>query len=325
MTQTTPARSARREASERIGGRYAVRVLEPSPPAVDDGVWFADDPTARSDDPGPVVSPVSTGDVLWEDLCVNDPDLAEWCADRRLGCHRRLEPLPDGFEATREALHRLAFYVLSPARQQANGKIGLRFTYRGVGTPFFGADQQVRVEDDLLVVQAGDAATARRLTTMREAATAAAVTLDPSRADGFDAPPFGDPDAPFEIGVASARVLADWYGFVTFVLEQLRADDPQGAAGTRVQIWPEHFDAAIELGDAEAGRRASFGGSPGDEHHPEPYLYVATWNEPPDHALFTETHFTGARLGYDDLLAADDQVAAAREFFGTARRQLEHR
>ncbi len=319
-----PARSARREARDRIGGRYDPRVLEPSPPAVDDGVWFADDPTARGDGADPVVSPVPTGDLLWEDLCRSDPGLAGWCADRWLGRHRRLQPLPEGFAATREALHRVAFYVLSPARRNANGKIGLRYTYRGFGTPFFGTDRQVRVESIRLVVQTGDAATSARLTTLQEAATAADVALDPSLAEGFDAPPFGDPDAPLDVDEASATVLADWYGFVTYVLEQLRAATPQEAADTRVQIWPEHFDAAIELGDADAGRRASFGGSPGDEHHPEPYLYVATWNEPPDHALFTETHFTGARLAYQDLLAADDQVAAAVEFFETARRELEN-
>ena len=44
-------RNARQEAFERLGGRYEVRVLEPSPPAVDEEPWFADDPTARGDVP----------------------------------------------------------------------------------------------------------------------------------------------------------------------------------------------------------------------------------------------------------------------------------
>ena len=37
----------RREAFDRVGGRYDVRVLEPSPPAVNEAPWFADDPIAR--------------------------------------------------------------------------------------------------------------------------------------------------------------------------------------------------------------------------------------------------------------------------------------
>ena len=41
----------RREASERVDGAYEVRVLEPSPPPVTDGPWFADDPATRGDHP----------------------------------------------------------------------------------------------------------------------------------------------------------------------------------------------------------------------------------------------------------------------------------
>ena len=37
---------ARKEAFDRVGGRFDVRVLEPSPPAVDVAPWFADDPVA---------------------------------------------------------------------------------------------------------------------------------------------------------------------------------------------------------------------------------------------------------------------------------------
>src|SRR5690242_15622728 len=39
------------EAFERLGGRYEVRVLEPSPPAVNSAPWYADDPVARGDVP----------------------------------------------------------------------------------------------------------------------------------------------------------------------------------------------------------------------------------------------------------------------------------
>ena len=58
--------------------------------------------------------------------------------------------MPAGFAATRVALHALAERVVAPARQAANGKIGLRYTYRGFGTPFFG-DRQLRVEDGVCI------------------------------------------------------------------------------------------------------------------------------------------------------------------------------
>lgn len=82
----------RAEAAARLGGRE-VRVLEPSPPTVREGPWFADDPVAR-ESAADVVSPVSSGDVLWDDLAREDPALAEFCAERWLGAWRRLEPLP---------------------------------------------------------------------------------------------------------------------------------------------------------------------------------------------------------------------------------------
>jgi hypothetical protein len=39
----------RREAYERLGGRFEVRVLEPSPPAVSEAPWCADDRRAEAD------------------------------------------------------------------------------------------------------------------------------------------------------------------------------------------------------------------------------------------------------------------------------------
>ena len=72
-------------------------------------------------------------------------------------------------------------------------------------------------------------------------------------------------------------MLGDFYGFACSVLEQLRADESQ-ADSTLVLLWPEHFDIAMELGDEAAGQRADFGGSPGDENHDEPYLYVGPSN-----------------------------------------------
>ena len=99
------------------------RVLEPSPPAVSEPPWFADDPT----------------DALPLDYSAREGDLA-WRERHWLGPYARLAALPPPFTATRDELHRLAVGVLSPARAAQNGKIGLRWTFGGFGTPFFGPD-----------------------------------------------------------------------------------------------------------------------------------------------------------------------------------------
>jgi hypothetical protein len=204
-------------------------------------------------------------------------------------------------------LHRLAERVIAPVRQRANGKIGLRWMLGGFGTPFFGADAQVRVEGRELVVVVGDEERRVPLTTIRDAADA--IGFDLSGADEEHAA------APLEIDPVAALFIADWYGFVTSVLEQLRAEARPESEPSRVQIWPEHFDAAVEIGNEQAGQRAAVGGSPGDETHPEPYLYVAPWTARPDGELWQARDFPGAELGYADLLAAPDQRALALEFF----------
>src|SRR5579859_7581503 len=134
----------RAEAAARLGGRYDVRVLEPSPPAVNEEPWFADDPVNAANGPAglPIVSPVPGGDLLWAELA--EGDLQHWCRERWL-IPGRLAPAPATLAGTRLALHRLAEHVISPARRAANGKIGLRYTRGGFGTPFFGEDVQVRV------------------------------------------------------------------------------------------------------------------------------------------------------------------------------------
>jgi hypothetical protein len=232
----------RSEAFQRCSGEWEVRVLEPSPPAVSAPPWCADDPVARGEVPEGrrVVSPVPTGDVLWDELCADDPALAGWCADRWLGAYRRLGPVPDGYTATRRTLHELAEQVVSPARAAANGKIGLRYTRGGFGTPFFGDGEQVRVEGTELV---------------RVSAT-------------------GEQREPLDVDAASVAALADVYGFATNVLETLRAELPESARAGRVQLWPEHFDVGLDLLRASSGEAIVAGVSPGDEHYAEPYVYV---------------------------------------------------
>jgi hypothetical protein len=265
--------------------------------------WFADDPTARGDVPEgrQVVSPVTTGDLLWQELAAGDAKLAEWCTGRWLGPYKPLDAVPSTLGGTRVALHTLAERVVSPARQRANGKIGLRWTLDGFGTPYFGADAQIRVEGAELVVDVGGEERRSRPATIGEAAAAI----------GFD---LAD-TTPLEIDLTAACFVADWFGFATSVLEQIRAEAPPEAEPSHVQIWPEHFDVALEIGNESAEQRAALGASPGDEPHPEPYLYVAPWTARPSGELWQAAGFPGAELAYAELLGAPDQRAAALEFF----------
>ncbi|HEV7846109.1 MAG TPA: hypothetical protein VGO83_07640 [Thermoleophilaceae bacterium] len=266
--------------------------------------WFADDPVAPGDGELQAVSPVTNGDLLWSELPDVDP---AWAAERWLGPYKPLEPVPPTLVATREALHRVAERVIAPARQRANGKIGLRWTLGGFGTPFFGADAQIRVDGAELVIDTPPGQRRQPLSTVRDAAAAIGFDLEGAeeRRD----------DAPLEIDAAASCFVGDWFGFVTSVLEQLRAEAPPEWEASRVQIWPEHFDAAVEIGNEQAEQRAALGGSPGDGAHPEPYLYVAPWTARPTGELWRASGFPGAELSYAELLAAPDQRAAALEFF----------
>jgi hypothetical protein len=263
MLEEIAPRDARAEA-QLVLGRNA-RVLEPSPPAVTEPPWFADDPTG--------------GEPIEESSGAGEP---AWREQRWLGPYARLEQLPPTFTETRLALHRLAEQTISPARAAANGKIGLRWTLGGFGTPFFGADEQLRVEHGRLVHQRG------------ASATRAAVE------HGVDE--------------VAATALGEYYGFATSVLEALRAARA-GLEPSRVQLWPEHFDVSIELGSEAEGRRAGYGASPGDEQHAEPYLYVVPWGEVPSGPRWRAHGFAGAQLDYRELLAAEDQRALALSFF----------
>jgi hypothetical protein len=301
--------NARAEAFERIAGRYDARVLEPSPPAVNTPPWFADDPVARGHVPSgrEVVSPVATGDLRWEHVAGSNAALEHWCSERWLGPYRRLGPVPAGLEPTRLAMHRLAERVISPARRKANGKIGLRYTRAGFGTPFFAEDVQIRVERHQLIVEQQGRERRAPITTLDAAAEHVGREALP---DDVQLGP-----EPLEVDHAASAFLGDWYGFAASVLEELRAEAGEDADPSRVQLWPEHFDLAAELGREADGARAAYGCSPGDESHVEPYVYVAPWVATPAGELWQATAFKGAELPFAALLAADDQRAAALDFF----------
>jgi hypothetical protein len=313
----------RLEAEERLGGRYEVRVLEPSPPAIAEPPWFADDPVAAPSLPAgrPLVTPVSNGDRTWDELCLEEPALRQWCRDRWLAAWPRLEPLPEGFSQTRAALHALGEHVVAAARCHSNGKIGLRFTKGGFGTPFFGADEQVRVELDEVVTVGQSQERSARITTL-EAAAAQAGIVPGAPGHIYTPTTVCVGHQKLEVDRDAAAALAGVFGFAASVLEQLRSEVHPRENPSRVQLWPEHFDTAVEIGDDSAGRRAAFGVSPGDDDHDEPYVYVALWSGVKPSAVFNATAFVGAELTYKELLAAGDQRRAALEFLRLALEEL---
>lgn len=306
-------RNARAEATALLPPGHEARILEPSPPASVDPDWFADDPTTPGSTTAILVTPIAGEGTSWEEMATSYPGLAGYVSSHWLGLYNRLEAVPAGFQTTRKSLHQLAFYALAPARHAVNGKIGLRYTHGGFGSPFFGANEQVRFENGYLVRQR-EGIESYPVTTLAEAVEALDI---PYRRVWFDG--FGDPPEPvganehLELEESSVAAIGEWFAFGVSVLEQLRRT-PNAVDVSRVQLWPEHFDLAIEMGRAET--RASYGASPGDDHHAEPYLYVSAeksidrsnpfWNDPA---------FNGASLPYQTLLKAEDQRLAAFRFY----------
>jgi hypothetical protein len=319
----TTARDAREEAQRVVGDGFFARVLEPSPPAVMDDDWFADDPVAAgAPSAAPVVSPGAGADLTWDEWLQDRPEHKPWAAARWLGDHPRLPHPPAALAETTLSFHRLAVYVVSPARRRANGKIALRWTFGGMGTPFFGADEQVRVVGTRLLRQQGDHARVEPITTL---AAAADLVLDGPPdvdwADGFDVPTPGDPDDDLGVDAEAATFLGQWYGFAASTLEAVRADrastDP-----SRLQLWPEHFDIAFDC--LTDDRRATFGVSPGDAAIAQPYIYVlpANFDAVAGSEVWNATSFNGAVLSLSDFVDAPDQRVDALTFFRRCRDAL---
>ena len=77
-----------------------------------------------------------------------------------------LSPPPATFADARLAAHRLAVYVISPARRRATGRIGLRASEGGFTTPPFGDDESVRLEGTRLVRRRRGAEASEPVTTL---------------------------------------------------------------------------------------------------------------------------------------------------------------
>jgi hypothetical protein len=219
--------------------------------------------------------------------------------------------LPATYAATRAALHAVAEHVLSPALHRATGRIGLRPTPGGFGTPWFPAgdgERHARIEGTDLVVADRDGGERRApLRTVGEAA--ALLGVEPGApADVYPPVTTIDPDAHLALDPYAAQVIHDWFDLTGRALDELRrgyaALDPSIA-----QLWPEHFDLAISMAEV------NYGGSPGDDGHDAPYLYVGPWDLDGRVGPYWNEPF-GASLGHQAVRTVDDALA----FFSTGRR-----
>ena len=219
-----------------------------------------------------------------------------------------LQPLPQTFRATRDALHRVAEELVAPARKPHN-EIALRQTPGGFGTPEFefdGRRTQVRVEGVELVLARDGEEQRAELTSIATGGELLGPRLLPE----------GVPDdgSPLNLDPAAADRLADFYAFAAEALERLKSGLGPGDDPSDTNLWPEHFDIAFEAGPDAEGKRANYGASPGDDGHAEPYVYVGPWSASTEGDLWNATAFNGAELEYAELVAAGDPMATAVEF-----------
>lgn len=234
------------------------------------------------------------------------------------------QPLPGSFGVTRDHLHQIAYFALSPARHSVEGRMGLRATPGGFGTPEF-EGRVARVDGSLLVHQEGANVATQQISTVRAAAEFLGGAYEEVWFENFKDPlaPIG-PDAELSVGADDSHLIGAWFSFGFDVLDTLRSDSEPVDDASSTQIWPEHFDAAMETGDAESGKRASYGFSPGDEEHPEPYVYVAAWGEiDRSNEYWNEKAFNGSSLSYADLAASPDPFEAALNFLRDGYRLLQ--
>jgi hypothetical protein len=169
---------------------------------------------------------------------------------------------------TRQSLHAVAERVLAATRFAAEGRIGLVAGPDGFGTPPNATGRRVEVQIDELVV-IDDDVRREKLTTVRRAAEL--VGVEPKAPPVYPAATPDDPDWPLDIGRDAARVIKEWFALVDEALRAVSGDLTNPSA---ITLWPEHFDLASTAAEV------NYGGSPGDDDHAEPYLYVGPFARP---------------------------------------------
>jgi hypothetical protein len=226
-----------------------------------------------------------------------------------------LDPVPGNLVAVRNSLHQLAFFAISPARYRMTGRMGLMATDGGFGTPEFDG-RVLRVEGNLLVSEHDGNIATRTIGTVRDASEFFGFEYETDWfADFHDPLVPTDPDRELEVDAETSRFIGDWFVYGFDLLNRFRETGVPEDDVSETQLWPEHFDPATESGDHDKGQRASFGASPGDTDHPEPYLYVSSWSEiDRSNPYWNESSFNGASLGYAQLLTADDPIERGLAF-----------
>jgi hypothetical protein len=203
---------------------------------------------------------------------------------------------------TRHSLHAVAEHVLSAALHAETGRIGLRQTAGGFGTPVFerhGRPRQIVVDGTDIEVRDGAQVRRAPITTLRAAGNL--IEIDPGApVDVYTPTTPLDLDAVLGTDDRHAKVLADWFALVDAALAHLRravdGDEPP-----LTQLWPEHFDLATTIGEV------NYGGSPGDDEHDQPYLYVGPWTPPAADGYWNEPF--GASRSFAAVSTVDDAVA----------------
>jgi hypothetical protein len=177
---------------------------------------------------------------------------------------------------------------------------------------------------DQLIDQVGSTVRRTRIVSLTQAANFLGADIDPSTAAESDSPELGEVDAPLTVSADATDFLGRWFGMAFASLEAVRADEASFDP-SRPQLWPGHFDPAIEVGDED--HRGSYGASPGDHSIDEPYLYVSAWW--PDRLdldtsdpMWNAPSFTGAILKHSDFRIGMDPVQVAVDFFRTVRNAL---
>jgi hypothetical protein len=223
-------------------------------------------------------------------------------------------PADEPLVSTRRSLHALAVHVISPLRVQATGnEIALQVRPEGFGTPDLPDGSWIATRGPQLVrVDPSGDEQSIAITSLRAAAHFAGLAEPAASALS---------DEPLEIHAGATHRLADVWATGAEALTAFAAD-PATRDPSPVLLWPEHFNIAIDAGTETDNTRATYGVSPGDDDHTEPYAYVSPWTAPTEtgpSTFWNATGFTGAERPVTD---ADDDTEI-RAFFRAARDLLQ--
>lgn len=217
----------------------------------------------------------------------------------------------DDLVTTRLALQAVAEHVLSASLHAATGRIGLRATDGGFGTPWFpappadgseghgsGGEQRLRVEGLQLVVEQPTGERRTPLTSLADLAAFLRIEAGAPTEVYTPTTPL-QLDDPLPLLPRAAADIARWFALSDEAIAAFRSAHPE-LDMTPTQLWPEHFDVATQAAEV------NYGGIPGDSGHDEPYLYVGPWS-PREGAFWNESF--GASLSWREVPDVDTAVA----------------